>query len=233
MDVMLTANHPLKQIMSLESPVAPTMKKSCCIFGIHNTFAHPKLLLFWLLRLERRWHGPWETNIQDDHNCTTLRKRDRMLDVNKSSKAIFKLFFSFLVVWLWLLSRPIHYLTVVVYTTTFSVWPCNLHFLQDSHILFCCCCTCVQHCTTDVFNTFLESSRTFYDIIENLFFRGDFLSEPLYRVEYYYLTMYYKICTRHYWRRSRCLKITRKSHSFNIASGRSELYLHFEWTKVH
>ena len=176
---------------------------------------------------------PWETNIQDDHNCTTLRKRDRMLDVNKSSKAIFKLFFSFLVVWLWLLSRPIHYLTVVVYTRTFSVWPCNLHFLQDSHILFCCCCTCVQHCTTDVFNTFLESSRTFYDIIENLFFRGDFLSEPLYRVEYYYLTMYYKICTRHYWRRSRCLKITRKSHSFNIASGRSELYLHFEWTKVH
>ena len=97
MDVLTITNHPLKQIMSLESPVAPTMKKNeSCIFGIHNTFAHPKLLLFWLLRLERRWHGPWETNIQDDHNCTALRKRDQMLDVNKSwsSKAIFKLFSS-------------------------------------------------------------------------------------------------------------------------------------------
>ena len=226
MDVMLTANHPLKQIMSLESPVAPTMKKSCCIFGIHNTFAHPKLLLFWLLSPMGNQYSRWSQL----HHFEKERSDAGCQQVFQSN---FQTFFSFLVVWLWLLSRPIHYLTVVVYTRTFSVWPCNLHFLQDSHILFCCCCTCVQHCTTDVFNTFLESSRAFYDIIENLFFRGDFLSEPLYRVEYYYLTMYYKICTRHYWRRSRCLKITRKSHSFNIASGRSELYLHFEWTKVH
>ena len=27
MDVLTITNHPLKQIMSLESPVAPTMKK--------------------------------------------------------------------------------------------------------------------------------------------------------------------------------------------------------------
>ena len=178
MDVLTITNHPLKQIMSLESPVAPTMKKMKAASLVFITRLHtPNYYYFgcWGWNVDGMAHGK---PIFKMITIAPLWEREIRCWMSTSLGLPKQFSNFFLLVWLWL-SRPIHYLTVVVYTTTFSVWPCNLHFFfQESHILLL-----LYICTTLYYRCCLIHFRkqygAFYDIIENLFYRGDFLSEPL------------------------------------------------------